>query len=70
MGPLLLGIKRRRLWSAALYLPLLPIYYALMSLAAWGALIELCRDPFAWNKTEHGLAKSSTSKPAKISPGA
>ena len=70
MGPLLLGIKRRRLWAAALYLPLLPLYYALMSLAAWGALIELCRDPFAWNKTEHGLAKSSTSNPAKIPPGA
>ena len=59
MGPLLLGMRRRKLLRLAIYLPLLPVYFLLMSVAAWGALIELCRNPFGWNKTEHGLARSS-----------
>jgi len=30
-----------------------------LSLAAWRALVQLIRDPYRWEKTEHGLAKSS-----------
>ena len=30
-----------------------PIYWMLMSLAAWNAVIELRRNPFFWNKTAH-----------------
>ena len=63
LWPLLLGARRRRLARQLLYLPLLPAYYLLMSLAAWGALIELFRDPHRWNKTEHGLART-TRRPA------
>ena len=40
-------------------LPGLPLYYMLVSLAAWLALIEYSNRPFAWNKTEHGRARSS-----------
>jgi hypothetical protein len=31
----------------------------LLSLAAWRALFQLVHDPQRWEKTEHGLAKTS-----------
>jgi hypothetical protein len=31
----------------------------LLSLAAWRALFQLLRDPYRWEKTEHGLARTS-----------
>jgi cellulose synthase/poly-beta-1,6-N-acetylglucosamine synthase-like glycosyltransferase len=37
----------------------LPAYHLLASLAAWLALYEYIVDRFAWNKTAHGLARSS-----------
>jgi hypothetical protein len=37
----------------------LPIYWLLLSLAAWRALYQLVRDPYRWEKTEHGLARTS-----------
>lgn len=35
----------------------MPIYWVLVSVAAWMALWELVFAPFKWNKTEHGLSK-------------
>jgi len=40
-----------------LLLPLLPLYYALVSIAAWMALYDYINRRFVWNKTEHGLAR-------------
>src|SRR3954463_8416279 len=40
------------------YVPLLPLYYVLVSIAAWRGLAELLLDPFRCNKTEHGLART------------
>jgi hypothetical protein len=40
-------------------LALTPLYWFLLSLAAWRALIQLIRDPQRWEKTEHGLARTS-----------
>jgi hypothetical protein len=37
--------------------PFLPVYWALMSLAAWQALFQLWRQPFSWEKTTHGVAR-------------
>jgi cellulose synthase/poly-beta-1,6-N-acetylglucosamine synthase-like glycosyltransferase len=34
-----------------------PLYWCLMSLAAWLALWQFATKPFHWNKTEHGLSK-------------
>lgn len=34
---------------------LAPVYWALMSLAAWRGLLQLVTNPFYWDKTEHGL---------------
>ena len=35
----------------------LPVYYLLMSFAAWQALGQLFRAPSAWEKTVHGVSK-------------
>jgi len=55
----LIGLKRRRLLRHAWALALTPFYWLLLSLAAWRALFQLVHDPQRWEKTEHGLAKTS-----------
>jgi hypothetical protein len=37
---------------------LLPAYWALMSLAAWQALLQLLKQPSEWEKTTHGVARA------------
>jgi cellulose synthase/poly-beta-1,6-N-acetylglucosamine synthase-like glycosyltransferase len=54
-----LGLSRRGLLSSAWILLLTPVHWLLLSLAAWRALHQLVVAPYAWEKTEHGLAKSS-----------
>jgi cellulose synthase/poly-beta-1,6-N-acetylglucosamine synthase-like glycosyltransferase len=54
-----LGAWRRGAPGLWRWLPLLPVYHLLTSLAAWLALYEYLDDRFAWNKTPHGLARSS-----------
>jgi hypothetical protein len=55
----LIGLTRRRLLHHAWVLLLTPLYWACLSVAAWRALIQLFRDPYRWEKTEHGLARHS-----------
>jgi cellulose synthase/poly-beta-1,6-N-acetylglucosamine synthase-like glycosyltransferase len=54
-----LGLLRRSLLPLAWVLFLTPLHWLLLSLAAWRALYQLAVAPYAWEKTEHGLAKSS-----------
>jgi Glycosyl transferase family group 2 len=54
-----LGLKRRSLLAIAWVLVLMPLHWLLLSLAAWRALGQLLVSPYVWEKTEHGLAKSS-----------
>ncbi len=54
-----LGLSRRGLLATAWVLLLTPAHWLLLSLAAWRALYQLVTAPYAWEKTEHGLAKSS-----------
>ena len=54
-----LVLARRGLLSTAWILLLTPVHWLLLSLAAWRALYQLAAAPYAWEKTEHGLAKSS-----------
>ena len=54
-----LGLKRRGLRATAWVLILTPLHWVLLSLAAWRALYQLIVSPYRWEKTEHGLAKSS-----------
>jgi cellulose synthase/poly-beta-1,6-N-acetylglucosamine synthase-like glycosyltransferase len=54
-----MGLRRRRLLGSAWALLYIPIYWVLLSWAAWRAVIQLIRDPYRWEKTEHGLAQTS-----------
>ncbi len=54
-----MGVRQRGLRAEARWLVALPAYHLLLSVAAWGALLELWRDPFGWSKTSHGLARTS-----------
>jgi cellulose synthase/poly-beta-1,6-N-acetylglucosamine synthase-like glycosyltransferase len=53
------GLSRRRLTRSAPWLLLLPLYWLLLSFAAWRAVFQLIRSPYRWEKTEHGLARTS-----------
>jgi cellulose synthase/poly-beta-1,6-N-acetylglucosamine synthase-like glycosyltransferase len=46
------GITRTALLS--------PLYWGLMSWAAWKGFIQLFTNPFYWEKTEHGLDEGSS----------
>ena len=59
LAPIIIGARRRGLTSLLKLLPLLPVYTALLGLAAAMALIDLFRRPHHWAKTTHGLARSS-----------
>jgi glycosyltransferase XagB len=54
-----LGLARRGLLAKAWALLLTPLHWLLLSLAAWRALYQLIVSPYTWEKTTHGLAKSS-----------
>jgi cellulose synthase/poly-beta-1,6-N-acetylglucosamine synthase-like glycosyltransferase len=54
-----LGLVRRGLGASAWVLALIPLHWLLLSIAAWRALYQLARDPYHWEKTEHGLAHTS-----------
>ena len=47
-----IGVPRLLPWIACL-----PVYWAFMSYAAWGALFQLIRSPSSWEKTPHGVAR-------------
>jgi len=57
------GLWRRGLLSTAWVLTLTPLHWLLLSLAAWRALYQLVAAPYEWEKTEHGLAKTSRLNP-------
>jgi cellulose synthase/poly-beta-1,6-N-acetylglucosamine synthase-like glycosyltransferase len=54
-----IGLRRRGLLGQAWVLVLTPLHWLLLSLAAWRAIFQLLYDPQRWEKTEHGLAKTS-----------
>jgi hypothetical protein len=54
-----LGLSRRGLLASAWVLVLTPLHWLLLPLAAWRGLYQLVISTFAWEKTEHSLAKSS-----------
>jgi cellulose synthase/poly-beta-1,6-N-acetylglucosamine synthase-like glycosyltransferase len=55
----LIGLARRNLLHCAWSLLLTPIYWVMLSIAAWRALFQLAYAPYHWEKTEHGLASTS-----------
>jgi cellulose synthase/poly-beta-1,6-N-acetylglucosamine synthase-like glycosyltransferase len=57
----LMGLARRDRLRIGWVLALTPFYWACLSIAAWRALWQLWRDPYRWEKTEHGLTQSRPS---------
>jgi hypothetical protein len=53
--------RRRGWWGLMPYAVLMPLYYLLVSWAAWRGLLDLVLDPYRWHKTEHGFARTSRS---------
>jgi hypothetical protein len=53
------GLARRGLLKSAWPLALVMLHWVLLSLAAWRAVFHLAYDPHGWEKTAHGLGKSS-----------
>ena len=54
-----IGLSRRRALDSAWYLVLIPLYWVLLSVAAWRAVFQLFSAPYRWEKTEHSLARNS-----------
>jgi cellulose synthase/poly-beta-1,6-N-acetylglucosamine synthase-like glycosyltransferase len=57
LWPLIIGMQRQ---SHAAHWPALfclPLWMAMLSLAAWRAVFELCVRPYHWDKTTHGLSR-------------
>jgi cellulose synthase/poly-beta-1,6-N-acetylglucosamine synthase-like glycosyltransferase len=54
MGLGALAVRRRGFRGLAWRALLMPLYWLLTSVAAYRALWQLARDPFLWEKTEHG----------------
>lgn len=63
-----IGLSRRRLLRSAGYLMLLPFYWLLLSAAAWRAVFQIIRSPYRWEKTEHGLARTSRHATVRDTP--
>jgi cellulose synthase/poly-beta-1,6-N-acetylglucosamine synthase-like glycosyltransferase len=57
----LMGLARRGRLRSGWVLALTPFYWGCLSVAAWRALWQLWRDPYRWDKTEHGLTQSPPS---------
>jgi hypothetical protein len=55
----LMGLRRRRQMRHAWILLLAPVYWGLLSIAAWRALWQLLREPHRWEKTEHAMSRRS-----------
>jgi cellulose synthase/poly-beta-1,6-N-acetylglucosamine synthase-like glycosyltransferase len=47
-----------------------PLYWILMSIAGWKAVIQLVRCPFHWEKTRHGISKTTAAEIAAAKFGA
>lgn len=51
----MLGCAKRGYYDLIKYVFLVPVYWLMMSAAAWAAVYELLVNPYYWNKTKHGL---------------
>lgn len=57
------GMKRRGSLASAWVLLLLPVYWLLLSAAAWRAVWKLSTAPHQWEKTAHGVVRRSSRNP-------
>ena len=58
----LIGLTRRGRLRDGWILLLTPIYWLCLSIATWRALWQLLREPYHWEKTEHGISRSANDR--------
>jgi len=51
----MIGCYKREQWDIIVYVFLVPLYWLMMSVAAWIALYQIIFKPHYWEKTTHGL---------------
>jgi glycosyltransferase XagB len=59
------GLKRIGAFGWTSVLATIPIYWMLISVAAWMALWDFIVAPFHWHKTQHGLTRHTGNKPLR-----
>jgi len=59
--PAVAAAKPRKLKVTAATVALFPVYYLLVSVAAWAAVLDFAARPHYWAKTRHGLARAPRS---------
>ena len=55
----MVAVARRNIWGLVAWAALSPIYWSLMSISAWKALIQMITRPSYWEKTNHGLTSAA-----------
>ncbi|MBW3470102.1 glycosyltransferase family 2 protein [Arthrospiribacter ruber] len=55
----MIAVFRRKAYSLMLFALLNPLYWLMHSISAYKGLIQLITKPFYWEKTNHGLTKST-----------
>jgi cellulose synthase/poly-beta-1,6-N-acetylglucosamine synthase-like glycosyltransferase len=61
-----IAIRTRRIEGVCAHVLLIPVYWMLVSVAAYRALHQLFSAPFYWEKTEHGLSMKANAWEGKI----
>ncbi len=61
--PAAVAARQRRFGFSAKALAHLPVYYVLVSAAAWWAIVDLVLRPHYWTKTAHGRSPSAAAAP-------
>ncbi len=63
--PAMVAARQRRFGFSAKALALLPVYYVLVSAAAWWAIVDLVFRPHYWAKTAHGRSPRAVVAPGR-----
>ncbi|MDX9868828.1 MAG: glycosyltransferase [Kiritimatiellia bacterium] len=61
----LLGCCKRGQDSLMWWALLTPVYWVMMSYSGWRAVVQFFRDPFVWEKTQHGLGSPAGAAAAR-----
>ena len=61
--PAMVAARQRRFAFSMKALALLPVYYVLVSAAAWWAIVDLVLRPHYWAKTAHGRSRRAVGAP-------
>lgn len=63
-----IAVVKRGQWRLAAWALLMPVYWLLISIAAYRALLELIVAPYRWEKTDHHARAAPPTSPVTPSP--